>query len=86
MKDWGVVEGVSYSYVVKGYLVSGQVKEKEGEKALWDCPGKGEDLKVLWVSIHGLKWTDIEVYFLVRPGPLRVLKGRVNSVLMKFDH
>lgn len=50
MEDWGVVEGVSYSYVVKGHLVSGQVKEKEGEKALWDCPGKGEDLKVLWVS------------------------------------
>ena len=32
MEDWGVVEGVSYLYVVKGHLVSGQVKEKVGRQ------------------------------------------------------
>ena len=50
MEDWGVVEGVSHPYVAKGHLVSGQVKEKEGEKAVWDRPGKGKDPKVLWAS------------------------------------
>ena len=30
MEDWGVVEGVSYPFVAKGHLISGQVKEKEG--------------------------------------------------------
>ena len=59
VEDWGVVEGVSYLYVVKGHLVSGQVKEKEGEKALWDCPGTGEDPEYYGPPIHGLKWTDI---------------------------
>ena len=38
MEDWGEVEGVSYQYVTKGHLVSGQVKEG---KAVWDCPGRG---------------------------------------------
>ena len=47
---WNVVEGVSHSYVAKGHLISGQVKEKEGGMAVWDHPGKGEDLKVLWAS------------------------------------
>ena len=42
MKDWGVVEGVSYLCVAKGHLVSGQVKEKEGGKAVWDCLGRGK--------------------------------------------
>ena len=50
MEDWGVVKGVSHPYVAKGHLVSGQVKEKEGEKAVWDRPGKGKDPKVLWAS------------------------------------
>ena len=50
MKDWGVVEGVSYLCVAKGHLVSGQVKEKEGGKAVRGCPGRGEDPKVLWAS------------------------------------
>ena len=50
MEDWGVVEGVSYPYVAKGHFVSGQLKEKEGGKAVWDCPGKGVDPKVLWAS------------------------------------
>ena len=50
IEDWGVVEGVSHPYVAKGHLVSGQVKEKEGEKAVWDRPGKGKDPKVLWAS------------------------------------
>ena len=50
MEDWGVVEGVGHPYVAKGHLVSGQVKEKEGGMAVWDCPGRGEDLKVLWIS------------------------------------
>ena len=48
--DWDVVKGVGYPYVAKGHLVSGQVKEKEGEKAVWDRPGKGKDPKVLWAS------------------------------------
>ena len=50
MEDWGVVERVRYLYVVKGHLVSGQVKEKEGGKAVQDCLGSGEDPKVLWAS------------------------------------
>ena len=50
MEDCGVVEGVSYPYVAKGHLVSGQLKEKEGGKEIWDCPGKGKDPKVLWAS------------------------------------
>ena len=50
MEDWGVVEGVSYPYVAKGHFVSGQLKEKEGGNAVWDCPGKGVDPKVLWAS------------------------------------
>ena len=50
MEDWGVVEGVGHPYVAKGHLVSGQVKEKEGGKAVWDRPGNGEDPKVLWAS------------------------------------
>ena len=50
MEDWGVVEGVSYPFVAKGHLISGQVKEKEGGKAVWDCPGKGEDPKVFWAT------------------------------------
>ena len=50
MDDWGVVKGVSHSYVAKGHLVSGQVKEKEGGMAVWDCPGSGRDPKVLWAS------------------------------------
>ena len=25
-------------------------KEREGGKAVWDCPGSGEDPKVLWAS------------------------------------
>ena len=50
MEDWGVVERVRYLYVVKGHLVSGQVKEKEGGMAVWDYPGSGRDPKVLWAS------------------------------------
>ena len=49
MEDCGV-EGVSYPYIAKGHLVSGQVKEKEGGKAVQDCLGSGEDPKVLWAS------------------------------------
>ena len=59
MEDWGVVKRVSYSYVSKGHLVSGQVKQKEGGKAIWDCPGRGEHPKYYGPPIHGLKWTDI---------------------------
>ena len=60
MENWGVVEGVSHPYVAKGHLVSGQVKEKEGGKAVWDRPGNGEDPKVLWAShTRGFGWTDI---------------------------
>ena len=50
MEDWVAVKGVSYPYVAKGHLLSGQVKEKEGGKAVWDRPGNGEDPKVLWAS------------------------------------
>ena len=50
MEDWGVVEGVSYPFVAKGHLISGQVKEKEGGMAVWDRPGREEDPKVLWAS------------------------------------
>ena len=49
-EDWVVVEGVSYPHVAKGHLAYGQVKEKEGGKAVWDCPGRGKDPKVLWAS------------------------------------
>ena len=49
MEDWGVVEGVSYLYVIKGHLISGQVKQKEGGKAVWDCLGRVKDPK-LWAS------------------------------------
>ena len=60
MENWGVVEGVSHPYVAKGHLVSGQVKEKEGGKAVWDHPGRGKDPKVLWAShTRGFGWTDI---------------------------
>ena len=50
MKDWGVVEEVSHPYAAKWHLVSGQVKEKEGEMAVWDRPGRGGDPKVLLAS------------------------------------
>ena len=50
MEDWGVVEGVGHPYVAKGHLISGQVKEKAGGKAVQDCLGSGEDPKVLWAS------------------------------------
>ena len=50
MEDWGVVEGVSYSYVAKGHLISGQVKEKEGGRQFGTVLGRGEDPKVLWAS------------------------------------
>ena len=39
--DRDVVEGVGFSYVAKGHLVSGQVKEKEGRMAVWGCHGRG---------------------------------------------
>ena len=45
-----MVEGVGHPYVAKGHLVSGQVKEKEGGMAVWNRPGRGRDLKVLWTS------------------------------------
>ena len=59
MEDWGVVEGVSYPYVVKGHLVSGQVKAKEGGKAVWDCLGRGKTQRYYGPPIHDLEWTDI---------------------------
>ena len=59
MKDWGVVEGVSYLCVAKGQLVSGQVKEKEGGKAVWDRPGRGKTQRYYGPPIHGLEWTNI---------------------------
>ena len=59
MEDCGVVEGVSYPYVAKGHLVSGQLKEKEGGKEIWDCPGTGEDPEYYGPPIRGLEWTDI---------------------------
>ena len=48
--DRDVVEGVGFSYVAKGHLVSGQVKEKEGGMAVWDRPRRGDNLQVLWAS------------------------------------
>ena len=51
MENWDVVDGVSHPYVAKHpYVVSGQVKEKEGGMAVWDRPGREEDPKVLWAS------------------------------------
>ena len=50
MENWDVVNGVSHPYVAKGQLLSGQVKEKEGEMAVWDRPGRGGDPKVLLAS------------------------------------
>ena len=57
MEDWDVAKGVSYPYVTKGHLVSGQVQEKEGGIAVWDGPGSVEDLKVLW-AFHTWPRTD----------------------------
>ena len=75
MEDWDVAEGVIYPYVAKGHLISGQVKEKEDGMAVWDRPGKWEDLKVLWAS-HTWPLMDFYLrgllfffFFLVRPGP-----------------
>ena len=59
MEDWGVVEGVSHLYVAKGLLVSGQVKEKEGGKAVWDCPGRRKTQRYYGPPIHDLEWTGI---------------------------
>ena len=50
MGDWNVVQGVGYPYIAKGHLVSGQIREKEGGMAVWDRPGTGAVLKVLWAS------------------------------------
>ena len=50
MEDWNVVEGISHAYVAKGQLVSGQVKDKEGGVAVWDRPGREDDLKIPWAS------------------------------------
>ena len=36
--------------VAKGQLVSGQVKDKEGGVAVWDRPGREDDLKIPWAS------------------------------------
>ena len=80
MEDWGVIEGVSYSYVVKGHLVSGQAKEKEGGKAVWDCPGKGEDLKVLWVS-H--TWPQMDWYLRVFFGKAQTFKSVKGQSLVQ---
>ena len=33
--------GRGYLYVAKGHRVFGQVREKEGGMAVWDCPGRG---------------------------------------------
>ena len=57
MEDWGVVKGVSHPYVVKGHLVPGQVKAKEGGKAAWECLGRRGGPKVLWAS-HTWSQTD----------------------------
>ena len=43
----------------KGHLISGQVKEKEGGKAVWDCPGREKTQRYYGPPIHDLKWTDI---------------------------
>jgi len=48
--DWDVIKSIVYPYVAKGHLLSGQVREKEGGMAVWDCPGRGKDPKVLWAS------------------------------------
>ena len=45
-----MVEGVSYLYVAKGHLVSGQVKEKEVGRQFGTVMGGGGDAKVLWAS------------------------------------
>ena len=42
MGDRDVVEGVSFPYVAKGHLVSGQVRGKEGGMTVWGCHGRGE--------------------------------------------
>ena len=47
-----MVEGVSHPYVAKGHLVSGQVKEKEGGKAVWDHPGRGKTQRYYGPPIH----------------------------------
>ena len=59
MEDWGVVEGVSYSYVAKGHLISGQVKEKEGGRQFGTVLGGGKTQRYYGPPIHGLEWTDI---------------------------
>ena len=59
MEDWGVVEGVSYLCVAKGHLISGQVKEKEGGKAVWDYTGREKIQRYYGPPIHDLEWTDI---------------------------
>ena len=56
---WDVIEGVGYPYVAKGHLVSGQVKEKEGGKAVWDCPGRRKTQRYYGPPIHDLEWTGI---------------------------
>ena len=79
MEDWGVVEGVSYPYVAKGHLVSGQVKENEGGKAVWDCPGRGRPKGIMglpYMASNGLIFKGCCCFF-VRPGPLRGRKGGV---------
>ena len=51
MENWDVVDGVSHPYVAKHpYVVSGQVKEKEGGMAVWDRPRRGDNLQVVWAS------------------------------------
>ena len=78
MKDWGVDEEVSHPYAAKGHLVSGQVKEKEGEMAVWDCPGgRGRPKGIIDLPYMALNGLIFKGFFLVRPGPLRGLKGRV---------
>ena len=57
MGDWGVVEGVGYLCVAKGHLISGQAREKEGGRAVWDRDGNERVLKVLWAS-HTWPQTD----------------------------
>ena len=60
MENWDVVDGVSHPYVAKHpYVVSGQVKEKEGGMAVWDRPGRGKTQRYYGPPIHGLEWTNI---------------------------
>ena len=77
MKDWGVDEEVSHPYAAKVHLVSGQVKEKEGEMAVWDCPGgRGRPKGIIDLPYMALNGLIFKGFFFGKAQTFKRAKGK----------